>query len=81
MQSRREIRNGAIAYLVWAEANKAEWDVTLHELADKAAAYFNDASITVDVIRGICGKRTKGGQKWLQLIRCTTLPMHPEYAA
>lgn len=81
MQSPRAIRNSAIAYLVWCEATKAEWNITLQDLADKAAAYFNDASITVDVIRGICGKRSTAGQKWLQLIRCASPQMHPEYSA
>lgn len=72
MHSPRAIRNASIAYLVWCEASRAEWDISLHDLADRAAAYFDDASITVDVIRGICGKKKTGGKKWLDLVRGTS---------
>lgn len=80
MKSPRAIRNAAIAYVVWAEATKAEWNITLHDLADRAAQYFNDGSITVDVIRGICGKRKSGGKKWLDLVRVTSPTTLPDFA-
>lgn len=72
MQSPREIRTAAIAYFVWCMASRAEWDLTLHELSDAAAAYFKDETIGVPVIQGICRTRRTQGKTWMQLIRCTT---------
>ena len=69
MQSPREIRNAAIAYLVWCEATKAEWNITLADLTERVCEYFNDQSITINVVRGICQLRSMGGKTWLSLIR------------
>lgn len=72
MLTRKESRNAAIAYLVWCEATKAEWNITLAELTDRARTYFNDPSISLNVVRGICSTRSKGEKTWLNLLRTTS---------
>ena len=72
MQSKRKIRNAAIAYVVWAKASKAGWDVTLAELADAVAEYFGDTDINTSVIMGICNTRRSQGKSWMDLMRCTS---------
>lgn len=72
MASPRKTRSAAIAYVVWAKASRAGWDVTLAELADAVADYFGDTDINTSVIMGICNTRRSQGKSWMDLLRCTS---------
>lgn len=72
MKSISRLRNAAIAYVVYCEGSRAEWNVTLHDLAAKVSEYFADPDITVPVIQGICRTRKAQGQTWMHLMRCAS---------
>jgi hypothetical protein len=64
-------RTMTIAHLVHYYATRAEWNMSLQELSDTISEYMNEM-IPVNMIRGICQSRKKGGVTWLHLLRCAS---------
>ena len=61
-----------IAYLIWCEARRNEWNLTLKELSDTIADYMQDLTVTIPAVQRICASRSEDGKTWLNMLRTTT---------